>query len=92
MQLSTLTREVEFREMQGTFWNGWWVRHGLGTIIDRATFGEESVINFKSKVIKKLRSWRLFVLEIPCFIKLGMVASFDDAQCQIQVSDILVGG
>jgi hypothetical protein len=91
MQLATFTRDFEFREMQGTCWDGWWVRRGMETIINWANFGEESVINFESKVIKKLGSWRVFVLEIPCFIKLGLVARLDDAQRQIKVLDILIG-
>jgi hypothetical protein len=65
--------------MQGTFWDGGWVRRGLETLFDWATFREESVINFEYEVIKKLRSRRSFVLEIPRFIKLGIVASFDNA-------------
>jgi hypothetical protein len=60
-------------------------------IIDWANFREESVINFKSKVIKKLGSCQAFVLEIPRFIKLGMVARLDNARHQIQVLDILIG-
>ncbi len=92
MQLLNFTKDnFEFGEMQGTFWDGWWVWRGLETIIDWATFGEESVINFKAEVIKKLGSRRLFVLEIPHFIKLGMVDRFDNAQRQIQVLDILIG-
>jgi hypothetical protein len=81
MQLSTFTRNFKFGEMQGTFWDGWWVRRGLETIIYCATFGEKSVINFEAKVIKKLGSRRSFVLEIPHFIKLGMVARFVTPVC-----------
>jgi hypothetical protein len=51
--------------------------------INWANVREDSVINFQSKVIKKLGSGRAFVLEIPLFIKLGMVTSLDNAQRQV---------
>jgi hypothetical protein len=48
--------------------------------IDWANDGEDSVIDFQSKVIKKLGSRQAFVLQISRFIKLGMLTSLGNAQ------------
>ena len=31
-------------------------------------------------------------MEVPCLVKLGMVAAFDQARVEIEVKDVLIGG
>jgi hypothetical protein len=48
------------------------------------------IVSFKSKVIKQLCCRRARRLEVPCLIKLSMMASFHQTQIKIDVSIIVV--
>ncbi len=83
MQLATFARDFEFRESQGSGRDGWWVWHSMEIFLDWANVGENSVINFQSQVIQKMRSRQAFVLEILRFIKWNMMTILDNARRQI---------
>ncbi len=70
-----------------------WVQYGRvvshvdGTI--RWANGEAGIV-FKSKLIEELSRWWPDILEVPCLIKGGMVASFCVAAGEVKVENVLV--
>ena len=69
------------------------VGRGVGTVGGGAVRREGYVIlGFKAHIINELSSWWSVWLEVPCLVKLGMVAAFDQARVEIEVKDVLIGG
>jgi hypothetical protein len=82
-------RYVRLREAEGVFRERWWV-WCTETVQGSTNFGEKGVINLQAKVVEELGARLMFVLKLPCLIKLGMGTCLDDAGRKIEVLNILV--